>query len=68
MFHKYRSSRPKVFSKNDVFKGFTKFTRKHLWQSLVLNLHMGSCNGCFSWMFYNSIKEINRLRKEEKIG
>ena len=23
-----------------------------------------SFNGCFQWMFFNSIKEINRLRKE----
>ena len=36
MFRKYKSSRPKVFCKSDVFKGFTNFTRKDLCGSLVL--------------------------------
>ena len=36
MFHKYRSTRPKVFCKNDVSKGFTKVTIEHLRRSLVL--------------------------------
>ena len=36
MFHKNRRTSPKVFCKNDVFKGFTKFRRKHLCQRLVL--------------------------------
>ena len=35
-FHKDRSSRPKLFCKNVVFKKFTKFTIKQLCQSLVL--------------------------------
>ena len=36
MFHKYRSSCPKVFCKIDFVKDFTKFARKHLCRSLVL--------------------------------
>ena len=35
-FHKDRSSRPKLFCKNVVFKKFTKFTIKQLCGSLVL--------------------------------
>ena len=35
-FHKDRSSRPKLFCKNVVFKKFTKFTIKQLCRSLVL--------------------------------
>ena len=27
-------------------------------------LHLCSFNQCFYWIFFNSIKEINRLRKE----
>ena len=33
----YRSSRPEVFCKKDVFKNFAKFTGKHLCQSLFFN-------------------------------
>ena len=33
----YRNSLPKVFCKKDVFKNFTKFTGKHLCQSLFYN-------------------------------
>ena len=36
MFYKYRSSHPKVFCKNHVFKSLAKFKRKHLRRSLVL--------------------------------
>ena len=32
-----RSSRPKVFCKKGVLRNFTKFTGKHLYQSLFLN-------------------------------
>ena len=32
-----RSSRPEVFCKNDVLRNFTKFTGKHLYQSLLFN-------------------------------
>ena len=32
-----RSSRPEVFCKKGVFENFTKFTRKHLCQSLFFN-------------------------------
>ena len=32
-----RSSRPGVFCKKGVLRNFTKFTGKHLWQSLVFN-------------------------------
>ena len=35
-FHKDRSSRPKLFCKNVVFKKSTKFTIKQLCQSVVL--------------------------------
>ena len=34
MFHKYRSSRAKVFCKTDAFKSFAKSTRKHLCRNL----------------------------------
>ena len=34
---KIRSSRPEVFCKNGVLRNFTKFTGKHLCQSLVFN-------------------------------
>ena len=34
---KYRSSRPEVFCKKSVFRNFTKFTGKHLYQSLFFN-------------------------------
>ena len=33
----YRSSRPQVFCKKGVHRNFTKFTRKHLCQSLFFN-------------------------------
>ena len=33
----YRSSRPEVFCKKGVLKNFTKFTGKHLYQSLFFN-------------------------------
>ena len=32
-----RSSRSEVFRKKDFFKNLTKFTRKHLYLSLLLN-------------------------------
>ena len=32
----FRSSRPEVFCKKDVLKNFSKFTGKHLFQSLFL--------------------------------
>ena len=35
-FHKGRSSRPKLFCKNVVFKKLTKFTIKQLYRCLVL--------------------------------
>ena len=41
----YRSSRPEVFRKKGILKIFTKFTRKHLRQSLFLN-KMFSCEFC----------------------
>ena len=34
---KVRSSRPEVFGKKGVIKNFTKFTGKHLCESLFLN-------------------------------
>ena len=34
---KYRSSRPEVFCKRGVLENFTKFTGKHLCQSLFFN-------------------------------
>ena len=34
---KFRSSRPKVFSKKGVLRNFTKFTGKHLCQGLFFN-------------------------------
>ena len=34
---KYRSSRPEVFCKNCVLRNFSKFTEKHLRQSLFFN-------------------------------
>ena len=44
----YRSSRPNVFCKKGAFKNFTKFTGKHLRQSLFLNKVAGlkpqACN------------------------
>ena len=27
----------------------------------ILNFHLFSFNGCFKWMFFISIKEVNRL-------
>ena len=33
----YRSSRPQVFCKKGILKNFTKFTGKHLWQSLFFD-------------------------------
>ena len=41
MFLKYTSSRPKMICKNDVFKGFTKFTRKYLCRSLIFKKQCG---------------------------
>ena len=35
--NKFRSSCPEVFSKKGVLRNFTKFTGKHLYQSLLLN-------------------------------
>ena len=36
----FRSSRPEVFCKKGVFKNFTKFTGKHLCQSLYFNIKL----------------------------
>ena len=36
-----RNSDPDVFCKKGVFGNFTKFTRKHLWQSLFFNKNAG---------------------------
>ena len=38
-----RSSRPEVFCKKGVLRSFTKFTGKHLWQSLA---QVFSCEFC----------------------
>ena len=35
--HKLRSSHPEVFFKNGILRNFTKFTGKHLCQSLFFN-------------------------------
>ena len=35
--HRYRSSRPEVFCEKDFLRNFTKFTGKHLCQSLFFN-------------------------------
>ena len=42
----YRSSRPEVFCKKGVLKGFAKFTGKHLCQSPLFNKVAGlqACN------------------------
>ena len=41
----YKSSHPEVFFKKSVFRNFTKFTRKHLCQSLFFNKVAGlACN------------------------
>ena len=37
----FRSSRPKVFCEKDVLRNFTKFTGKHLRQSLIFNKVVG---------------------------
>ena len=43
--HKCRSSRPEVFCKKGVLRNFTKFTGKHLCQSLFFNKVAGqACN------------------------
>ena len=39
----YRSSRPQVFCEKGVLRNFTKFTGKHLCQSLFLN-KVAACN------------------------
>ena len=39
-----KSSRPEVFCKKGVLGNFTKFTGKHLCQSLFLNKVAGLCN------------------------
>ena len=39
-----RSSLPEVFCKKDVLRNFTKFTGKHLCQSLFFNKVAGLCN------------------------
>ena len=40
-----RSSRPEVFCKKGVLTNFSKFTGKHLFQSLFLiKLHASACN------------------------
>ena len=64
MFHKYRSSCPKVFCKIDFVKDFTKFARKHLCRSLVLKktahhgkLQRESNTGVFLWVFKNTYFE-----------
>ena len=33
----FKSSRPEVFCKEGVLRNFSKFTGKHLWQSLFFN-------------------------------
>ena len=44
----YRSSRPEVFCKKDALRNFTKFTGKHLCQSLFFNKVAGAASGyCF---------------------
>ena len=41
-----RSSRPEVFCKKDILRNFTKFTGKHLCQSLFFN-KAARASGCF---------------------
>ena len=41
-FIKAKGSRPKVFCSKGVLRNFTKFTGKHLWQSLFLIKLQGS--------------------------
>ena len=48
----FRSSLPKVFWKKDVLRNLTKFTKKHLCQSLFFNKVGGlrdSGTGVFAW-------------------
>ena len=37
LLHNVKMNRPEVFCKKSVITNFTKFTRKHLWQSLFFN-------------------------------
>ena len=48
------SSRPDVFCKKDVLKNFSKFTRKHLCQSLFFNKVAGLVFSCEFWEISNN--------------
>ena len=58
---RYRSSRPEVFRKKVTFKNFTKFTWKHLFQSLLFNktlLKKGFWHRCFPGNFVKFLKTL----------
>ena len=62
----YRSSRPEVFFKKGVLRNFTKFTGKHLCQSLFFSqvLSCEFCEICKNTFFYRTppvtTSDINR--------
>ena len=54
-FDDYRSSRLEVFFKKRVLKDFAKFTRKHVYRSLLFNKIAG---------FFNKVAACNFFKKE----
>ena len=61
-----RSSRLEMFCKKDVLKHFTKFTGKHLFQSLFLNkvARLGAVNSRATWRtFKPKLEKLKRKRK-----
>ena len=55
-----RSSRPEVFCKNRVLRNFTKFTRKHLCQSLFFNKVAGIKKETLAQIFSCGFCEISK--------
>ena len=46
----------------DTMKAYFRY--RHTLLQSRFDFELCSFNGCFQWMFFNSIKEMNRLRKE----
>ena len=62
-FKTYRNSRPEVFCKKGVLRNFTKFTEKHLCQSLFF---YKVAVGHLWWLFLNVTILFNQMQSKIK--
>ena len=62
-FSKARGSHPQILCKKDVFRSFSKFTGKHLFQSLLFNIKNETLTQLFSCEFCKISKNTFIYRK-----